>query len=332
MTKRLILHTILALCIFVQGLNAQKINMNLPEVKTWGMGQDTVRVMFVGDIMMHKAQITADYKSFLKPIAPAMKAADICVGNLEFTLAGKPYSGYPAFSTPDDFATHLAVDCGIDVFLTANNHILDKGNRGIKRTLERYGHLRDSLGILYTGSATDSLDLSRNNPLFLVRKGIRIALVNFTYGTNVAASAPWPKVNTMDSLEIKTSIEKARSKGADYIVALPHWGIEYETEHSTQQEYWARRMIAWGADAIVGTHPHVVQDYSQIDGKAIFYSLGNLVSNMTKTITKRGMVVSLIFVRDKITGEKRMLEPQIQYTWCTIPGNLVDFIKERGNQ
>ena len=89
--------------------------------------KDTVTVTFLGDMMMHSKQLEYDCSSFIKELGSITADADISIANLEFTLAGKPYSGYPAFSAPDSYAEDLASK-GVDIFLTANNHILDKGS------------------------------------------------------------------------------------------------------------------------------------------------------------------------------------------------------------
>lgn len=98
---------------------------------------DTLTIVLIGDVMMHARQLDYDCRTFLEPIRSRLEAADIAIANMEFTLAGAPYSGYPAFSAPDAYADYVA-DCGVDVFLMANNHILDKGRTGLQRTMGKY--------------------------------------------------------------------------------------------------------------------------------------------------------------------------------------------------
>ena len=103
---------------------------------------DTVRICFIGDVMMHGKQIEQakkeagryDFSSYFTLIKEDLTSADITAANMEFALGGEPYTGYPAFSAPDEIASY-AVDCGIDLFLTANNHIFDKGKSGAERTM-----------------------------------------------------------------------------------------------------------------------------------------------------------------------------------------------------
>lgn len=320
--KRSALSVLLIICVSVCEAYAQ-FDLRLPRAALPGR-RDTVSLLILGDVMMHARQLEYDHDTFLSGIADSMRAADFCIANLEFSLGGKPYSGYPAFSAPDSYAEYLARDCGTDVFLTANNHILDRGAKGLSRTLAVYSALRDSLGVRYTGSASDSAEKESNYPLMLFSKGLRIALVNFTYGTNFPATGGWPRVNLMDREDVAAAIGRAKEHGADFIIALPHWGTEYSLTHNSTQEKWAEWLLSQGVDAVVGAHPHVVQDTVMTGGRPVIYSLGNVVSNMSAINTRLGMTVTLRFVHDSFTGEKAMLRPQLDFTWCTLPGMLTE--------
>lgn len=296
-------------------------------------GKDTVSLVMIGDVMMHSRQLQYDHNGFLDGVETALREADIAVANLEFSLGGEPYTGYPAFSAPDSYARYLAEECGVDVFLTANNHVLDRRGRGLGRTLGVYAGLGDSLGVRYTGTALDAADRLRTNPLTVSRRGIRIALVNFTYGTNMGTDREWPKVSHMRKEEVSEAIEKAKADSADFIIALPHWGTEYRLRHGRDQESWAEWLVGQGVDAIIGTHPHVVQDTSSIQGRPVIYSIGNAISNMSAPNTRLGLAVTLRFVTDHAADVKYMLRPELEFIWCTLPGMLTDgyrtiFVKE----
>lgn len=293
---------------------------DIPFPKPLNVSPDTVTVSFIGDVMMHAKQLDYDYREFLGEIGGITRDADICIANMEFTLAGKPYTGYPAFSAPDGYAGYAA-ECGVDVFLTANNHILDKGKKGLKRTLDVYESMRDSCGIHYTGAALDENSDKEINPLIIVGHGIRVALVNFTYGTNIEAGEGWPKVKTMDKDVVSGMISTAKDKEADFIIALPHWGTEYRLKHSAEQEEWAQWLVSQGVDLIVGAHPHVVQDTSHINHVPVIYSMGNAVSNMSAGNTRLELAVKARFVSHP-DGSKEMLEPELEFMWCTLPGRL----------
>ena len=286
---------------------------------------DTLTIRFFGDIMMHTAQIELAEKGFSKyfmHLEDKIKEADIAVANMEFTLAGKPYSGYPAFSAPDEYAEYLA-ESGFDIFLCANNHIFDKGSKGALRTLEVYKKLRNKYGIEYTGLAEDIEDQNKNLPLTITRKGIRISMVNMTYGTNLGATDHWPKVTYMNSKGlVENAISKAESS-SDVTVVLPHWGTEYELLHSEQQKITAMWLVEQGADLIIGCHPHVVQDTTMIDGVPVAYSLGNLVSNMSAPNTQIGLMITVRYIR-KNNGDIKMLPLELTHLWCSRPGGLTD--------
>ena len=298
---------------------------------------DPVSICFIGDVMLHKAQIensmnedgSFDFSGCLDGIAEDLTDADLAVANMEFTLAGPPYSGYPSFCAPDEYAVYAA-GCGIDVFLTANNHILDKGERGLKRTLEAYRLMEKELGIRMTGSAYDPEDEAGRFPLMLEVEGFRIGIVNFTYGTNAAAGKEYPGTFLTDRKKISEAIKKAEELDAGLIIALPHWGEEYRTEHSAAQEELARWLAENGADLIIGTHPHVVQDTGVIPvtgsrGRKmtvpVVYSLGNAISNMSARNTQIGLLLTVRVCRD-MWGRTTGLEPDYTFTWTSLPGRL----------
>ncbi|MBR4809814.1 MAG: CapA family protein [Bacteroidales bacterium] len=285
----------------------------MPKARPLYAPSDTVSLFIIGDVMMHSRQLEHDCEYFFKYLTPHMQEADFCIANMEFPLGGKPYTGYPAFSTPDWYAEYIA-RCGTDVFLVANNHILDKGTAGLERTIRVYDRMADSLGIRYTGMG--------RRPLVLHRRGLSIALVNFTYGTNMGPEPGAPDVLRMRRDDVKACIDSASAAGADFIVALPHWGVEYTLQHSSTQENWAGWLAGQGCCAVVGAHPHVVQDTTHVGGIPVIYSMGNAVSNMSLTNTRLELAVTLRFVQNNITGEKKMLEPQIDWLWCTLPGML----------
>ena len=302
------------------------------------LAPDTVSIVIMGDMMMHRDQIanarvgedTFDFSECFPKIEHLIKGADIAVANMEFTLAGKPYTGYPCFSAPDSYAGAVA-ESGVDIFLTANNHILDKGSKGVQRTLGIYSKMEKDGLVRHTGAAVSAEDDSLRFPLKVVSKGIRLALINFTYGTNCGIPEEYPKVHRIDTSEIASAIRKARKSGADFIIALPHWGNEYVLRHSASQGRLARWLAEKGCDAVVGAHPHVPQDIETLTVSSkngaktkkvpVVYSLGNFISNMSAPNTQVGMMVTLRFTKDWL-GNKNMREPLLTLTWCSRPGHL----------
>ncbi len=288
---------------------------------------DTLTIRILGDIMMHEKQIenalcadgSYDFDSYFRFIADRIGEADISIANMEFTLAGEPYSGYPCFSAPDRFAEYIA-GCGFDVWLAANNHIFDKGASGAERTLEIYRRLSRTHGTSFTGLAGNEEELQSNNPLIIRSKGIKLALLNFTYGTNLGLQTYWPKTNYMGEKEKLTrAFSKAHEEDADFIIALPHWGTEYVLKHSERQEKEASWLAANGADWIIGMHPHVIQDSAIVNGVPVAYSLGNAVSNMSAANTQLELMATVRIVREK-NGDLKPLPLELEFLWCSRPG------------
>lgn len=274
--------------------------------------QKHLTLLFAGDIMQHKPQVTSamqadgtyDYTECFRFIGSEIADADVVVANFETTLAGKPYTGYPTFSSPDE----LLRDCkkaGIDVFLTANNHMCDKGRKGIERTLM----MMDSLGVAHLGSYKDSTERAEHYPLLLEKNGFRLALLNYTYGTN-GIPVPAPNVvNIIDTIQIARDINKAQSMKPDAIIAFMHWGVEYTLTPMKNQIDLADWLLKKGVTHVIGGHPHVVEPIEVREDKngakhVVAYSLGNLISNQSAPHTYGGMLVKMQLEKDSVTRMK----------------------------
>jgi len=257
-----------------------------------------------------------DYSSYFKHISGRIRSADLAVANMEFPCGRPPYSGYPAFSAPSSLAAEAARS-GIGLFLCANNHICDRGGKGIAGTLATY----DSLGVIHTGVFRDSSDYEARWPLVLDvtgRKGgvIRVAFINFTYGTN-GIPVPEPYIAaSMDTAQVRKAVLQAKKRGAEYIIALPHWGNEYELTPSFEQRRWQKFLFNAGVDAIVGSHPHVTQPLEVDGGRITMFSLGNFISNMSAPNTQAGWMFTLSLTRLP-WGEVRSCGAQAEMIWCT---------------
>lgn len=267
----------------------------------------SVRILFAGDLMGHMPQHNAalrpdgnhDYAPCFRYVRDYVEAADLAILNLEVPLAGKPYSGYPQFSAPDALAA-AAREAGFDIMSTANNHCMDRGSKGLERTLVAL----DSLGIPHLGTYRDSAQHDAEHPMMVERNGFRIALLCYTYGTNGIEVRRPNVVNFIDTVEMARDLRVARERGAEFVITLIHWGIEYATRHNAEQEQTARWLLEHGCDAVMGGHPHVVQDFTldAIPGNGRFpevvvYSMGNLVSNQRDVNTDGGIMVELELTR-----------------------------------
>jgi poly-gamma-glutamate capsule biosynthesis protein CapA/YwtB (metallophosphatase superfamily) len=289
---------------------------------------DEMTLLFMGDIMGHGPQITSaldkstgkyDYANCFKYIKNEMSDADYTIGNLEVTLAGPPYSGYPQFSSPDE----LAVGCqqaGVDILVTANNHTCDRGGQGITRTI----WVLDSIHMMHTGSFRDSIERRANHPLIIDDDCCRIAILNYTYGTN---GIPFPKptiVNLLDKQLIAADMAIAKSKNVDKIIVITHWGAEYATNAGPDQVEMGRYIFEQGADIIIGAHPHVLQKMvwekrMNESGKdeLIVYSLGNFISNQRDRKKDGGAMFKMTLRKEN--GKTVIKDAGYILTWVYTP-------------
>ena len=286
---------------------------------------DTVRIVFIGDVMSHGPQAAAalkpggdrnnpadyDYTACFRHVQDRFDAADFVVANMEFPCGVTPYSGYPFFSAPQSLA-YEAKRVGIDLFLTANNHICDQGRVGIDSTYAIYSRM----GVPFTGVYRSEGEEWINNPLIVNINGFDIAFINMTYGTNgLSVPPPW-HVNLLDTAHVQQVVARARERGAKMIVALPHWGEEYHLLPSAQQRWWVDFLHRQGVAAIVGGHPHVVQPVEFEPPFATAYSLGNFMSNQSDVNTQIGMLLELVLVGTP-GKDLSIVEVKPTYTWCS---------------
>lgn len=279
---------------------------------------DTATLIFFGDAMQHTMQYTRakelgtaenpyNYSDCFTLLTPALKDADYSIVNLELPLGGgTDYSGYPMFSAPDSYAVALK-NAGFDLMLTANNHCLDRRDRGLRRTLD----VLDSLKVDHIGTYRNPAEREKLVPFIKEINGIKIGFLNYTYGTNGLEIKDGAEVSYIDKEKIKKEIDATKKAGAEIIVAMPHWGIEYVLHENENQRSLADFMMKEGVDIIIGGHPHVVQPMKVVENEAtgnralVVYSLGNMISNMTKANTRGGALVRVVIERDKQTGKVR---------------------------
>ena len=268
----------------------------------------TIKMTVIGDIMCHNTQYTDAYNSSSKKydfsyvfddVKDKLSQADITVGNLETTFAGSKivYSSYPTFDAPEALGRALK-DVGVDVLSTANNHCMDKGYTGIVNTIKELDELKiDHMG-------TYDSEESSNNILVKDVKGIKIAFLAYTYGTNGIA-VPKDKsyaVNLIDKDKIKKDLQAAKDLDVDLISVSMHWGTEYKQNPTDEQEELADFLFENGADIILGSHPHVLEkmekrtieleDGTTKDG-FIIYSLGNFMSGQYYDYTRQSIILDL---------------------------------------
>lgn len=263
--------------------------------------QDTTRLslLFAGDVMGHDSQIasaynpekkTYDYASCFQFVKPYVDSVDLALANLEVTLAGPPYKGYPQFSSPDQLALTLK-DIGFDVLVTANNHCVDRGRKGLERTIT----MLDSFKIAHTGTFKDSISRVNETPLVVEKNGFRLVVLNYTYGTNGLPVTKPNIVNHLDTAVMRQDLLKAKEANPDVIIVFTHWGEEYQSLPSKSQKDLTEFCFRNGAQLVIGAHPHVLQpmEWRKDKNQFVAYSLGNYVSGQRKRYTDGGAMAYL---------------------------------------
>jgi poly-gamma-glutamate synthesis protein (capsule biosynthesis protein) len=292
---------------------------------------DSVSVItlgFAGDLMCHTPQMSNakqsdgsyDFNPTFAEIKAALSAPDIMIGNLELTMAGpkKPYGGYPAFNSPDEYITAIT-NSGFDFVVTSNNHSMDTGEDGLQRTLQK---VREA-GLGSTGTFDSQRD--HDSIRILVKNGISIAILNYTYGTNGAYPSAAHKymLNVADSTSVGSEVRLARSLNPDIVVVIYHWGIENIAEPTAKQDSMFHWAADNGADLIIGAHPHVVGpiDYfktkknASLDSGIVAWSLGNFISNQYWRYTDAGLILNVTIEKNFATGKKSLKKTGFIPTW-----------------
>jgi len=274
---------------------------------------ETIRLLATGDILMHNTVIAAglnhgeyQYEQMFAPIKHIVESADYAMINLEAALAGPKngYTGYPLFNAPDSLATALN-NTGFDLVTNANNHILDRGYEGAIRTLDvlRQSGL-DTLGV-------NPSQQERETPLIKDIRGVKVGFLAYGYDTN---GIPLPQdkpyfYNLLDEQVVLQDITALRPQ-VDILVVSLHWGVEYSPYPTEKQIAMAQRFFIQGADVIFGGHPHVLQpaEVLTVSGqkKFIVYSMGNCLGDQNGVERNSGVIISLAFKKDLLTGKTEL--------------------------
>ena len=315
----------------------------------------TAKLSFVGDILCYPDVTEKSgkrYDPLFKDVERDLKNCDYLVGNLETPIAGEAL-GYTnerfCFNSPEEFLAALK-NAGFHLLSLANNHCMDRGEEGIKNTLEnckKYGF--DTVGLYDSAKARDKIFVKEIN-------GLKVAFVNYTYGTNAFAHRrflekdSWYKVNLFQpeetlpgSIHLLNSAEqienevqalyfgdgtayetyvkpyldrlerdiKEAKKQADLVVMLAHSGGQRNREPEAYTKMLMQKIKAFGADVIVGLHPHVIQSCDRTDGYLTVYCLGNFVASESSFMHDTDLDQSLstllnLYVTKDETGRIRL--------------------------
>jgi poly-gamma-glutamate capsule biosynthesis protein CapA/YwtB (metallophosphatase superfamily) len=286
-----------------------------------------VRITFTGDLMCHVPQYmnskladgTYDFNPSFEYVKPYLHQADLSMGNLETTFAGTgiAYAGYPTFNSPDSYMDALK-NAGFGFLVTANNHSMDTEEKGLLRTID----IVRKAGVGCTGTFKTQQD--HDSVRILNLKGIKLGVLNYTYGTNGAYPSADHRymLNVIDTLLIQHDIIMARAQGAELVLVYFHYGLENKSDPTADQKLIVRKTQEYGADLIIGGHPHVISpvgyyktNKAMLDSGVVVWSLGNFLSNQYKRYTDAGIMLTITLSRN--TATHRFLKPTVDYipTW-----------------
>ncbi|WP_079908378.1 CapA family protein [Paenibacillus sp. 32352] len=298
-----------------------------------------ITIAAVGDFLMKyrligSARVTGEkrysFDDIFEPVAPYLRDADLTIGNLETTFSGPEIgytvsrrsakTGWPLFNCPDSFASTLK-RLGFDVLTTANNHCMDCGINGLKRTLK----VLDSKGLSHTGTFRTHKDSQQ----LLIKnvKGIKIGILSYTKTTNripVPSGQSWA-VNRISPSKIISDIRRLKSRSVDLIIVCMHFGREYSKYPNEEQKRYFQLLFKHGADIILGAHSHVIQpaifqesrDITGVKKKRYAaYSLGNFVSTRLygNDHTLTGLI-NRLHIRKHDDGRVQIVQADFIPTW-----------------
>ena len=267
---------------------------------TYQPQNNSARIVMVGDFLLHEtttirsakqADGTYNYKPYFEQIKPYLQG-DLVIGLMETPVNangdGTEYAGWPRFNAPQEIAA-AAKWAGINTFITSNNHALDCDFSGLVNTIDNIKKEGiDPVGTYKTAAEAKTYHIKEYN-------GIKIGIVAYTdNGINTVSSKMGSNTFCMNIFERGGSISKilsdinaVKAQGAEFVIVSMHWGIEYQQTTAGFMKEMAQKIIEGGADIIMGTHPHCVQEAKTktvtVNGVqkevVIAYSLGNFFAD-----------------------------------------------------
>ena len=252
------------------------------------------QIIMVGDVLLHtpveescrQTDGSYDYDSLFAHTKETIAAADLALVNQEVIIGGADLgiSGYPCFNADFSLCDSL-VETGFDVICHATNHAMDKGRAGLVNCAEYWREQYPQITVLGIHDIADTSTSCGADPVILELPDMRIAVLNYTYGTNgISLPEDMPyAVDLLDEEQVAADIQRAEEL-ADFTIVCPHWGTEYRLTADASQEKWTKIFAENGADLVLGTHPHVIEPIEWVTDEEsghemlVYYSLGNFVN------------------------------------------------------
>ena len=271
--------------------------------------KESYRFAMLGDVLLHlRLAQYKDFTSSFKWVTPMLQSYDYLIANQESPPVGNKYalSGYPQFSSPPHIIRDIQ-NAGVDMVTIANNHIVDKGEGGVRTVFENLA----SYNMPYVGVYQNTEDA--NTPRIIELGSIKIGMLAYTYGTNglyLPKGSPFI-INYFDEEKITADIQAIKEQ-VDVVAVSMHWGSEYVYKENDYQRHLTNVLNQAGADIVFGTHPHVIQPYQEIVSETgnvthVFYSIGNFFSTiLTIPNTMIGGIASFEISKegDQVTIDK----------------------------
>lgn len=328
MKKFYIILAALGLVLFSAGCRKSSDTITLTNLD---VTDTTINIKVAGDNMFHSKILKYaktedgdyDFTSAYSNVRNYIQSANIAVINQEAPVVEtKRASGYPAFGAPASICQTL-IDTGFDVILQANNHMADKEQYGIENTIAEWKKYPQ---VIYLGIHDTEEDAKKIR--FVESKGIKIGMLNYTYGVN---RETWPlpgqehMIDMISDEKMQDEIKRAKQL-SDLVIVFLHDGTEYTHKPSEEQKSNIYHCIDYGADIVICAHPHVIQPYEYVttprgnDG-LVYYSLGNFFSGQEKLPTLLGGVADITLKKEltedkktKITITEYGLEPVVMHS------------------
>lgn len=287
----LLVIALIAIVLALQNKNSQALTINFTPTareKEEQKENEEITFTFAGDAMFGRAvqaQFKGDYENAFRNLPTNFFNTDVAVLNLEGPISPTDFSPNTdpenlVFKFPPS-TTEALKNLGINAASLANNHTSNQGQTMLENTRE----VLTNAQITPIGDPQNKTDIAKT----FAKGDSKISIL----AVNILANTP----------DLAETIKEQKNDNA-FVIVFPHWGNEYQTTHSKTQEKLAHDWIDQGADLVIGSHPHVVQDAETYNNKPIFYSLGNFLFDQTFSYeTQRGLVL-----KGKIKNQKLSLE------------------------
>lgn len=252
------------------------------------------KIVMVGDVLLHtpveescrRTDGSYDYDSLFAHTNDEISAADLALVNQEVIIGGSELgiSGYPCFNADFSLCDSL-VSTGFDVICHATNHAMDKGRTGLISCAQHWRKQYPQITVLGIHDTADTSTSCGADPVIIELPELRIAVLNYTYGTNgilLPEDMPYA-VDLLNEEQVAADLRRAEEL-ADFTIVCPHWGTEYRLTPDASQEKWVQVFLENGADLVLGTHPHVIEPVEWVTDPEnghemlVYYSLGNFVN------------------------------------------------------